>query len=360
VSLRGALVPYAITRVLAAVVALVALAFFPVARLCPEPCQRSANPLLDAAARWDGAHYLSVARDGYALPTPGAQSELTFFPLYPFLMHVVGAALGGTDDAYLAAGVLVSAIALAVACVYLARLVALDHDAGAATRSVIYLLVFPTTVFLAAAYAESLFIALAAGAMYHARRAQWPLAATLAAAAALARPFGVLIIVPLAVELILQRTRAPAPWLVLPAAAFAAWLAALWRLSGDPLALLSAAASYGRRPAMPLGAFADLADPAVYGDPWIVLVLTLLVGTLVVLSWRALRPSLAAYATIFFLASLSTGSLTSAPRYYLAVFPAFVTLAIVAPRWAGLSYVALGAATGIVLTAMFALRYWVA
>ena len=76
--------------------------------------------------------------------------------------------------------------------------------------------------------------------------------------------------------------------------------------------------------------------------------------------WRVLRPSLAAYATIFFLASLLTGTLTSAPRYYLAVFPAFIALAIAAPRPVALSYVALGAAASVVFTAMFVLRYWVA
>src|SRR5207245_8905589 len=97
-------------------------------------------------------------------------------------------------------------------------------------------------------------------------------------------------------------------WLVLPLAGFAAWLGALWRLSGDPLAYLDAQASYGRRPAVPLGAFTDLADPAVYGDPWIVIALTLLTAALVAVGWRVLRPSLAAYATIFFLASLLTGT----------------------------------------------------
>ena len=352
--------PYAITRALVALVALVAMALLPAAALCPDPCHVSTNPLLNAAARWDGAHYLAIARDGYVLPAPGAQSDLAFFPLYPFLMRAAGTLLGGGDDAYLAAGVLISAAALAVACVYLARLVALDRDAPTAQRTVVYLLVFPTSVFLAAVYAESLFLALGVAAMYEARRARWPLAAALGALAALARPFGVLVVVPLAVELALQRRGRSGAWLAFPIIAFATWLGALWRLSGDPLAYLNAQASYGRRPAVPLGAFSDLADPAVYGDPWIVIALTLLTAALVAVGWRVLRPSLAAYATIFFLASLLTGTLTSAPRYYLAVFPAFIALAIAAPRPVALSYVALGAAASVVFTAMFVLRYWVA
>src|SRR3989442_1309432 len=175
-------------------------------------------------------------------------------------MRAAGTLLGGGDDAYLAAGVLISAAALAVACVYLARLVALDRDAPTAQRSVVYLLVFPTSVFLAAGYAGALFLPPGVGARYEGRPRRWPL------------------------------------------------------------------------------------PPAALG-----------VG-----GWRVLRPGLAAYATTFFLASLLTGTLTSAPRYSLAVFPAFITLAIAAPRPVALSYVALGTAASVLFTAMFALRYWVA
>jgi hypothetical protein len=78
-----------------------------------------------------------------------------------------------------------------------------------------------------------------------------------------------------------------------------------------------------------------------------------------VISWRLLRPSLAAYATVVYLISISAGSLTSAPRYYLAVFPAFIALAVIAPAWLGRTYVALGAGIGTLLTAMFALWYWI-
>jgi hypothetical protein len=98
----------------------------------------------------------------------------------------------------------------------------------------------------------------------------------------------------------------------------------------------------------------------VYGFPYLVLGLTLIIGALVVLSWRFLRPSLAAYATVVFLISIATGSLTSSPRYYLSVFPAFMVLAIVARAWASRIYLALGAAIGVLFTAMYALWYWVA
>ena len=353
---RALLAPFLLTRVLLAVVALAAAALVPPSAVCQVACHASNIPLLDVASRWDADPYLTIARDGYRADAP---SHAEYFPLYPFLMRMGGAPFG-SDDAYLAAGLVISNLALFAALVYLARLVMLDYDAKTATKAAVYLLVFPTAVFLSVVYAESLFLLLAVAAMYHARRREWLLAGALAALAALTRPFGAVVALPLAMEALRRPVafRGLASTLLAPAAFFA-WLAVLWLITGDPRALLTAQAQWGRHFGLPLQAFADLFDPAIYGFPYVVLALTVLIGALVVISWRVLRPSLAAYATVLFLVAMSTGSLTAAPRYYLAVFPAFIVLAVIAPPWLGRAYVALGATIGMVLTAMFAQWYWI-
>ncbi|HYU81559.1 MAG TPA: mannosyltransferase family protein, partial [Candidatus Polarisedimenticolia bacterium] len=261
---------------------------------------------------------------------------------------------------YLAAGVLISNLALFAALVYLARSVMLDHDATTATRAAVYLLVFPTTVFLSVVYAESLFLLLAIAATYHARQRDWLLAGALAALAALTRPFGAILALPLAMEALRRPIafRGLAATLLAPATFFA-WLGVLWLVTGDPRALLTAQAQWGSRPGLSLQVFADLFDPAVYSFPYFVLGFTVFIGALVVISWRVLRPSLAAFGTAVFLVAISTGSLTSAPRYYLAVFPAFIALAVVAPAWLGRVYVIASVAIGALLTAMFAQWYWI-
>ena len=353
---REVLVPFLLTRVLLAAVALAATALVPPSAVCQVACHASSIPLLDIASRWDADPYLAIARDGYRADVP---SHAAYFPLYPFLMRM-GGALSGSDDAYLAAGLVISNLALFAALVYLARSVVLDHDTTTATKAAVYLLVFPTTVFLSVVYAESLFLLLAVAATYHARRREWLLAGALAALAALTRPFGAVVALPLAMEALRRpvAVRGLASALLAPAAFFA-WLAVLWLITGDPRALLTAQAQWGSRPGLPVQAFADLFDPATYGFPYVVLALTILIGALVVISWRVLRPSLAAYATVVFLVAISSGSLTSAPRYYLAIFPAFMALAVIAPPWLGRAYVALGASIGLVLTAMFAQWYWI-
>lgn len=356
----GAILAFALSRVLVFTVLLLAPTLFPIATPCAERCHLSAIPILDAASRWDGGWYLGIAQDGYGHVDDG-QTDLAFFPLYPALMRALGTLAGGTDDAYLAAGVLVSNAALLVAVVLLARLVALDHGPAAGTGAVALLLVFPTTVILSAVYAESLFLVCAVGALYLARTGRFAAAGVAGALAALTRPFGVLVVVPLAVEYAARgrRDALSAAVLALPPLAFAAWMAALWRMTGDPLAFFSAQAAYGRRAAVPFQAFTDLFDPATYGNPFFIIGFGAVVAALVIVSWRTLRPSLAAYGTVFFLAALSSGTLTSFLRYALAIFTAFVALAVVPSPWLRRAYVVAAGASAVVFTAMFALWYWI-
>lgn len=355
---RSVLAPFVLSRVLTAIVALAAIALFPSPTTCPDVCHPSTNPLLDAATRWDAKAYVDIAHDGYgAVPANNA-----YFPLYPLVMRLLATLLGGANDAYLLAGVLISNVALLVALVYLARLVAIDREIAAGPRAALYLLVFPTSVFLSVVYPESLLIALTIGAVYHARQGEWLPAGALGVLAALTRPFiGAAVALPIAVEAFQRSGPRAALASAAPAAvALVAWMGALWRITGDPKAVLTAEANWGVGPSLPFRAFTDLFDPNVYGFPYIVLGSTLFIGVLVVISWRVLRPSLAAYATVVLLISVATGSLTSSPRYYLSVFPAFMVLGIVARGWFGRAYVAIGVAIGVIFTAMYALWYWVA
>jgi len=86
---RRALAPFLLTRILTAVVALVAVSFITSPTTCPDLCHPSSNPLLDAATRWDAGAYVAIAHDGYgAVPT-----NSVYFPLYPLLMRLSAAPL---------------------------------------------------------------------------------------------------------------------------------------------------------------------------------------------------------------------------------------------------------------------------
>lgn len=165
----------------------------------------SVSPWLDVWTRWDGRWYLSVVKHGYSYH-PGEQSNVAFAPLLPALMKIGGVFLGQDNETgWLIAGVIVSNLALLAALTRLIHLVRLDFDAATAVRSAHYLLFFPTSPFLSAVYPQSLFLALAIAALYAARRGHWWVAGALGGLTALARPHGVSILIPLALEHLAQR-----------------------------------------------------------------------------------------------------------------------------------------------------------
>ncbi|WP_250007577.1 mannosyltransferase family protein [Actinoplanes sp. M2I2] len=146
---------------------------------------------------WDAAHYVTIAEAGYHVG-PGYPA---FFPLYPMLIHAADPVLPG--------GGLVAALVIANAAAYgvLAVLYRLaDHEFGprVARRAAWYLAAFPMAFFLFIGYNESLFLLLAIGALYAGRRGHWWLAGTLGALSSATRLFGLLLIVPLAVEYLRQ------------------------------------------------------------------------------------------------------------------------------------------------------------
>jgi hypothetical protein len=68
----------------------------------------------------------------------------------------------------------------------------------------------------------------------------------------------------------------------------------------------------------------------------------------------------AAYGTVLVVAALSSGTVTSFPRYALAIFPAFLALgALGRRRGVHLGYLAGATALAVTLTAMFASWFWI-
>lgn len=363
VAFRGIVGPYLLTRAIVLVVALVAAAQVPFGVAC-DPCDLSSSSVINALTRWDAGWYLSIARDGYSY-TPGVLSNVTFSPLLPALMRGTTAIAGRVDDtSLLVAGLVVVNLALLVALAYLVALGRRELGEDAARRAGLYLLVFPTTVFLSVLYPTSLFLAAAAGTVFEARRGHWWRAGLLAALGTLARPFGIALVVPLVVQALVDGSlRARGRVLAamgLPVAAFLLWQAYLYRVTGDPLVYLHAQAVYGRRPSLPFGEVGALLDPATYGFPWLVGGIFVLVSALVVASWRVLHPATAACGTAILLGALSSGTLTSFPRYALVVFPAFLVLgALGTNRAFHVACVAISASLSLLLTAMFASWYWI-
>ena len=347
--------PFVFTRLLLVCVGLAAIFLLPKARADGWNLP-TGSVAIDMWSHFDGRWYLDIAENGYRL-IPGQQCNVAFAPLYPMLMRIGGLMAGGSDAAFLIAGIVISNLALIVALGYMMALLRLEgYDQTIAARAAWYVLIFPTSFFLSAVYPMSLFMALCAAAFYHARKEQWWIVGPLAALAALSRPDGVLLSAALAVEYFQQRgfsLHRDALSLAAGPAALLAWMAFQWRRFGDPLIFLAVQKQWDY---CPITTVIHSSHAALQ------LGLPALLGVMSLLAIRRLRPCLTVFAIAMFAVMLSASRFWSITRFVVVLFPAFMVLAIVGRRWriVDLLYTFISAPLSAFLMTRFALNLWVA
>ena len=159
------------------------------------------NKLLDMWARWDSGWYLNIVEHGYYIngDLATSQSNIVFYPLYPILVKAFSSVIPSSwinTKVYLAVGVLLSNLFLILGLILLYKLVC-EFMSGPiiAEKSIIYLLVFPTSFFFSTFYSESVFLFFNIATVYACLHKRWWLAGLCSGLLALARPTGVLIII---------------------------------------------------------------------------------------------------------------------------------------------------------------------
>lgn len=292
-------------------------------------------------ARWDSWRYVEIAQTGYA------DIQLaTFFPGYPLIMRVTDEALlrwvwpnMPGDDRMALAGVLVSgamsALAAGLAFQFFRERLGDDETA---LRGMFYLLIFPTALFMAQVYTESTYLVFSLGALLLTYRRRLWLAGLLAAYAALTRPTGVLLFLPMASVWLDGWWRGqslPRHTLLaigLPVATFFGFNS--W-LGNQGLDTFQAQQDFGRYFLHPLALcifvqqvawmFTASAGLVAVG---LDMLLTGLATALSIREWKW-HPGLALYGLAAVWLPLMTGQLVSQNRYVLVVVPMLMVLA----RW---------------------------
>jgi hypothetical protein len=197
-ALKHALLLVVILRVSLSLIAALALFQFPMYNVTyyhgvqPVP-PGIANALLGVWQRFDSIWYIKIAMQGYAQ----GDGTTVFFPLYPTLTRLVGTVLFGN---YLLGGIIISNVACFLALIALYKLTQLEFDSQVATRTIVYLSVFPTAFFLLGVYTEAPFLLFAISAFYYARKGNWVAASVMGLLAALTKQLGLLLLLPLLYE----------------------------------------------------------------------------------------------------------------------------------------------------------------
>jgi Gpi18-like mannosyltransferase len=289
--------------------------------------------LLDVWGRWDAQHYLAIAAQGYH------GKDIAFFPLYPFVMHLLGGFIGD----HLVAGLIISNAAFFIALLYLYALVKLEFgEDTVAFRSIFYIAIFPTAIFFSAVYTESLFLMLTVASVYYARRGNFITSGIFGALASMARVEGVLTALPLVYEVWRAWRERRGTTLVrgvvgtalVPTGLFA-YMFYLYALQGNPVAFSQVQSQWNRHFSAPWTSINNTVL-AIFTPPFsstsithvIELTFTLAFIALMVVAFRSLRMSYALYFAASLLVPMCTSSLMSMPRFVLVVFPAFMLLAL--------------------------------
>ncbi|UCC52450.1 MAG: hypothetical protein JSV68_00500 [Anaerolineaceae bacterium] len=189
------------------------------------------DPMLNGHVSWDSEFYLAIALGGYEDPNirrvgeslgpvmtgggfwpfvipqssggvqQGVSLSYAFFPFYPFLIRILSLPLSilglspiGTASV---AAVIISFSGTLAAALAIFQLGQDELGDTGGLRAAFYLLIFPSSFFLAVIYTEGLFLGLAFSSLLLIRRGQIFWAAILAVLATFTRAVGVALVIPL-------------------------------------------------------------------------------------------------------------------------------------------------------------------
>jgi hypothetical protein len=332
------------------------------------------NPLFWAWANFDGKHYVSIAGFGYGF------EQYSFFPLYPSIIYTLGKLFGGTLQAFVGSGILVSQAAFFAALLGLYKLLRLDFSEKFTKTAIILMLIFPTSFYFAAVYTESLFLMLMVWSLYFARRRWWLMSAFLGILLTATRFVGLVILPVIIAEWFIQNKELkkhqgfPEIILAIPTGLLA-YMYYLERKTHNMITFYSNLALYGEQRSASL-----ITLPQVFYR-YLVKILPSLETTffpiifttylefftglgfliLIIYAINKLRFSYWLLMALGYLIPTFSGSFSSLPRYVLVLFPAFIVLAQIVEKSRFRTF-AFGAISFILLVisfALFALGYWV-
>lgn len=342
-----------------------------------KPYQPVNSPLLYPHANFDGVHYLSIAGDGYI-------NNGRFFPLYPLFIRFVSYffGLGKTFAApQFFSALIISNVLFLLSLIVFYKLVRLDFSDSVAKRTILYLLVFPTSFFLGSIYAESLFLLLTFLSFYNGRKGKWLWASFFGALLTATRIVGIAILPALCIELLIQNKRKPLKSI----------LAQGYSLVLIPLGIVSFALfnyhkwgnlfrfvldqgelSNGRSVnhlVFPLQTVVRYFKIFTTISPtqfeWWIALLELgtffFVSILLYVGWKkGLRLSYLVFGLIAFLIPVLSGTFSGLPRYALLVFPIFITLGFIKSPVVKAISIAVSIILLFVLFILFSKGYYIA
>lgn len=303
---------------------------------------------LEAWKRWDSAHYINIAENGYmGAMENGEHIFLVFYPLYPWLMRALALFLPD----YRLCGTVISLICFGVGCVYFYRITEREFGERAAQNGLILISVFPFGFFFGSIATESLFFALTAAFFYYLGRQEWAKTAILGFLACLCKVQGLLLAFAVLVEIFHSRrgirllltgkwkdfgrkVLLPGCLCALMLLGFGLYLLINWHVEGDPFRFMYYQKNHWHNGLCPIwqtfsyvkGYALESWHTSLGMSMWVPELVLFFVWLIMIGYglYRRLRPAYLTYMAVFFLLTYSSTWLMSAGRYTLNALPVFM------------------------------------
>lgn len=329
--------------------------------------------------RWDAGWYLKIATEGYSYNGDNmVQQPVVFYPFYPLISKSLASVLNISEAAAL---LIVSNVALSLAVPLLFRFIRQGHGDRVAFFAMACLCFFPSSLFFSAGYTESLALLFIAGFFLLLGKKHYLLASAVAGLAAGTRFTGLVLLLPLSIELWRnfsgdpkRLARLAVPCWILTTSGLWVYMLYLWIAFNSPLAFAFATRAWRTGDAVEGGVFAALMlrpfyhlgevftsgpSPYTLSSWFFVFFVALLIAFRKRLSFPLWIYGMATLLLPYFTVSSEVG-FRSLTRYSLMAFPVFIVLGELFKKsmWLGLSVLGLFSAMLFMYSAFYFQFYW--
>ena len=298
--------------------------------------------------KFDSDFYLQIAENGYdnyKMSEKHPAANFPFFPLYPLLISFIHtiAPLG-----YSLIGYILSNVFAILGLYFLYQIVMeLTSESEIAKRAVIYMLLYPASIYLSLIYTESLFIFLSTMTVYFLLKKKIGLSILFASISSITRIPGIANLLLIAFYLFresgfnIRKIKLKYwGWLILSGMPLLSFFTYMWAHTGDFFAVFHELENWGRTAKTPFVAYLNYFKEITFFTGWDLAIASFIFTTMALVIYiyyfakgseihKKLRPELALYGLVLILIPLSsaTGTMTSMVRYYMASFPLFIAAA---------------------------------
>lgn len=294
---------------------------------------------LTAWANWDGGWYLPIITDGYKITYPGVSGTyyaFSFFPLYPLVTKIINYIIRNP----LLSGLIVSNACFLVSLIILNKFVTEEFGRAIASKTILYLSIFPTTFFFNSVYSESTYLLFLILSFYYAKKGNWLYSGIFGFFCSLTRLAGISLLVPVLYLYAKQYYRSTnfvsknLLYICLIPLGLVTYMLYQYLLTGDLLQFVDTSKNWGHSISLPYVSIKNAVGLVFIGTKsiqtkvyWsLELLFTTFIIFMIIMAFKYLDFSYTLLMLTQVLFPLSSSSLEGMKRFILVIFPVYILL----------------------------------